>query len=71
MEALLRAHVSNHLIVEQWLGISLLWGVVAWGRLLDRLPAGLTRRLLLAADAIARWRPHWADVIIVAGRPRW
>jgi SAM-dependent methyltransferase len=67
---LLRAQASAHLVVEEWRGISLLWGVRAWVGLLGRLGEDSARRLLAAADAIARRAPALADVLIVAGRPR-
>jgi len=67
---LLRAQASTHLVVEEWLGISLLWGVRAWVTLLERLAERPAARLLSAADALARRLPALADVLIVAGRPR-
>jgi SAM-dependent methyltransferase len=46
-------------------GLSLLWGFSPWGRLLGRLPAPLQGVLLRLAGGIARWRPSWADVVLL------
>jgi SAM-dependent methyltransferase len=46
-------------------GLSLLWGFPLWGKLLGTLPKPLQRALLAVAYAIARWRPAWADVVIL------
>jgi SAM-dependent methyltransferase len=67
---LLRTQLSSHVAIEQWDGVSLLWGVHAWMGLLQRLPENWAERLLRGADAIARLMPALADVIIAAGRPR-
>jgi SAM-dependent methyltransferase len=67
---LLREHVAAHLVVEEWLGISLLWGVRGWVGLLARLGEAAAARLLAAADALARLLPDLADVLVVAGKPR-
>jgi SAM-dependent methyltransferase len=66
----LREQVERHVVVTEWRGLSLFWGVRRWARLLARLPAPWADRLLRAADAIAARIPAWADVIVVAGRPR-
>jgi len=67
---LLRAQLERCLVVEQWLGISLLWGVRPWVGLLGRLGADGASRLLALADRLARALPELADVLVVAGRPR-
>jgi SAM-dependent methyltransferase len=67
---LLRAQLQQHLVVERWLGISLLWGVRPWVALLSRLGEGAASRLLRAADALARRFPGAADVLVVSGSPR-
>ncbi len=67
---LLRAQVSKHVEIEQWIGVSLLWGVRPWGRLLARLGPAASDALLRGLDRIARRLPSLADVIVVAGRPR-
>lgn len=51
-------------------GISLGWGMPRWSRLARRLPPDLTQRLLATFDAIARYWPAGADVVVLAGRPR-
>ena len=68
--ALLREQIRAAVEIEEWTGLSLLWGVRSWGRALARLPRPIARGLLLGTDALARWLPSLADVIVVAGRPR-
>ena len=67
---LLRAQVERHVEIEAWVGVSLFWGNFFWGRLLRRCPERISLLLLRAADAVARLVPSWADLIIVAGRPK-
>jgi SAM-dependent methyltransferase len=67
---LLLEHAQRHLLLEECVGISLLWGEPRWGRLLAALPARPCAQLLGAADWLARRVPSWADVIALAGRPR-
>jgi SAM-dependent methyltransferase len=67
---LLREQLERFVTVEQTVGVSLLWGVRSWARLLAALPAGLASRLLHAADRVARRYPGLADVLVIAGRPR-
>jgi SAM-dependent methyltransferase len=67
---LLRAQVERFVEIDAWVGVSLFWGNYFWGRLLRRCPEWLALRLLRAADAVARLVPSWADLIIVAGKPR-
>ncbi len=66
---LLREQVKPYISVEDWTGVSLLWGVPTWAALLDRLPKAWAERLLRLADAVAQRFPALADVIVVAGRP--
>jgi SAM-dependent methyltransferase len=66
----LRAQIGRHVEIVEFRGISLLWGVRRWARLLGRLPESWANRLLRAADAIAARFPSLSDVIIVAGPPR-
>jgi SAM-dependent methyltransferase len=68
--ALLHAQLREQLVIEEWLGISLLWGVAGWVRLLERMSEAGAARLLAVSDALARRVPGLADVLIVAGRPR-
>jgi SAM-dependent methyltransferase len=66
---LLAEHAARVMDVERVVGVSLLWGVRPWTKLLARLgPAA--RWLLRAADAVARALPAWSDVIVIAGRPK-
>ncbi len=67
---LLRGQLELHLVIESWTGVSLLWGVPGWSRVLQGLPLGVARGLLVCADRIARLVPGWADVIVGAGRLR-
>lgn len=68
--ALLREQVERHLIIEEWTGISLLWGFRPWSALLARLREATALRMLRLADRIAARFPARSDVILVAGRPR-
>lgn len=67
---LIREQLSRYVQIEEVIGVSTLWGVPTWAVLLKRLPPSATRWLLRAADALARLRPAWADIVVVAGRPR-
>jgi SAM-dependent methyltransferase len=67
---LLRTQLERHLVLQSWVGVSLLWGVRGWAALLDRLPGPFAQALLRVADRIARAVPGWADVIVATGRPR-
>lgn len=67
---LLREQVERYVEIESWVGVSLFWGNFFWGRLLRRCPERVALALLRAADAVARLVPSWADLIIVAGKPR-
>jgi SAM-dependent methyltransferase len=68
--ALIREQMGSVVQVERWTGVSLLWGFRPWTRLLLALGPTLAELLLRISDAIARRIPSWADVIVVAGRPR-
>jgi ubiquinone/menaquinone biosynthesis C-methylase UbiE len=67
--ALLREQAEPHLGTLEVEGTSLLWGVPAFSRWLDRLPRRYARALLEVADRIARQLPALADVLIVVARP--
>jgi SAM-dependent methyltransferase len=67
---LVREQAGRHLVLEVVEGVSLAWGLPAWTRAVERLPAGTARAALRALDGLARRLPGWADVVIVAGRPR-
>jgi SAM-dependent methyltransferase len=66
----LRAQVGRHVEILEFRGISLLWGVRRWARLLAQLPESWATALLKAADALAGVFPALSDVIVVSGRPR-
>lgn len=67
---LMREQAGRALAVERVIGISLGWGMPGWTGLLARLPASFAQGLLRGADALARWLPGWADVVVLVGRPR-
>lgn len=67
---LMREQASRFLDLEVVRGISVGWGVPAWSRGIGRLPERAARGALQALDALARRAPEWADVIVLAGRPR-
>lgn len=67
---LLRSHAERYIHVEQWLGVSILWGVRRWSTHLTSLSETSALAWLRRADGCARAFPSLADVIVVAGRPR-
>lgn len=67
---LMREQAERFLVLEDLEGISLGWGFPGWGRLLDALPASVARGAVQALGAWARRLPAWADVVVLAGRPR-
>jgi SAM-dependent methyltransferase len=67
---LMRQQATAALHLEQIEGISLAWGFPGWAALLAALPRSLARGAVQALDAGARWIPDWADVVVLAGRPR-
>jgi len=67
---LLREQLSRHLHIDVWLGISMFWGLARWQQLLRAVPPNLADLLLAGADQVGRRLPQFADVLIVAGRPR-
>jgi SAM-dependent methyltransferase len=68
--ALMREQAARFLDLEVVRGISVGWGFPAWSRGVGRLPAAVARRALQALDTLARRVPEWADVVVLAGRPR-
>src|SRR5262249_57365322 len=68
--ALMREQASRSLELEIVHGISLGWGVPLWARAVERLPSRLARGALQPLDAGAPGPPAWADVVVLAGRPR-
>lgn len=68
--ALMREQAEAFLVLEDLEGLSLGWGFPGWGRLLERLPAAVARAAVQRLGGWARRLPAWADVVILAGRPR-
>ncbi len=67
---LIREQAGRHLIIDEFRGVSMAWGLPGWAGLLEKLPAGVAKRCVQFLDALARIAPALADVIIVVGRPR-
>jgi len=67
---LMREQAERFLLLEDLEGISLGWGFPGWGRVLDALPRGVAGAAVQALGAWARKLPSWADVVVMAGRPR-
>jgi len=56
--------------LERGYGVSLLWLIYGWERLLDRLPRALALGLLATLDRIAHRTPALADMIVSVWQPR-
>ena len=54
--------------LERFYGISLLWPVYGWEKVLERLPRSFTRGLLTTLDQIAYGAPAMADMIVSVWR---
>ncbi len=67
---LMREQAGRHLELVHVEGVSLLWGLPQWTRLVERLGEDQAGRALRALDAIARRVPALADVVLLSGRPR-
>ncbi|MEE9607366.1 MAG: methyltransferase domain-containing protein [Myxococcota bacterium] len=67
---LMREQAAQSLELEVVEGISLAWGLPAWTRAVERLPAALAQAALGGFDFLARRLPALADVVLLAGRPR-
>ncbi|HBZ69773.1 MAG TPA: hypothetical protein DEP35_08600 [Deltaproteobacteria bacterium] len=67
---LMREQASRFLELERCEGVSLAWGIPAWTRAVERLPAAAAARALQLLSAVARRMPSLADVVLLAGRPR-
>ncbi len=68
--AFIRQQVEASVEIEAWIGVSLLWGLRPWARLVSALGPARGARALRLADRIARLVPSLADVLIASGRPR-
>jgi SAM-dependent methyltransferase len=67
---LMREQAERSLALEGVEGISLAWGLPAWTRTAERLPAAAAALALRALDGLARCAPTLADVVLLYGRPR-
>ncbi len=67
---LIIAQAERSLHVDRVEGISLGWGFPGWAGLLGKLPGAVARGAVQLLGETARRVPSWADVILVAGRPR-
>lgn len=67
---LMREQAEAHLEIESLEGISIGWGMPGWSKTTARLPGRLAWAAVQALDSVAQWAPDWADVIVLAGRPR-
>jgi ubiquinone/menaquinone biosynthesis C-methylase UbiE len=65
--ALLHEQMGRFVAVDRTTGVSLLWGVPGWARLLHALGPRLAMPLLRVGDRLARLFPSLADVIVVSG----
>jgi SAM-dependent methyltransferase len=68
--ALLRDQLGRFVSVDRTTGVSLLWGVRAWARLLGAVGPTAAGAILRVVDRIAARVPALADVIVISGRPR-
>ncbi len=68
--ALMREQAERWLVLEEIQGVSLGWGLPGLTRWLEKIPEPLAKAVLRAFDALARRRPHLADVVVLSGRPR-
>jgi SAM-dependent methyltransferase len=67
---LIREQARRYLIIEEFRGLSMGWGMPGWARFLHKLPESWALKCVQVFDAVARFAPVLADVIIVVGRPR-
>ncbi len=67
---LMREQAERHLDLERLEGVSLAWGTPGWSRLVEALPARAAAATLQALGRLAAQLPGWADVVVLAGRPR-
>jgi SAM-dependent methyltransferase len=67
---LMRDQLGRHVELDVVEGISVGWGLPAWTRASNRLPAPVATLLLRALDALGRALPRLSDVVVLAGTPR-
>ncbi len=65
----LKAYTQGALKPNHIEGLSLLWSLPHWGKLLDKLPKRTSYSLLSLLDFIARKLPVISDIIIFRGQP--
>jgi len=68
--ALVREQLERFVSVDRTTGVSLLWGIRSWARLLASLGPSWASGMLRVGDRIAARFPALADVIVISGRPR-
>lgn len=66
----MREQAGRHLELEEVVGVSLGWGAPFWSKAVDRMPSPVASGMLQVLDRVAGRVPSWADVIVLAGRPR-
>jgi hypothetical protein len=67
---LMRDQAARHLELELVEGLSLAWGVAWWSRAVQRLPEGVAGAALSSLGWLAQRLPAFADVVLLAGRPK-
>lgn len=68
--SLMRQQAARWIHVDVVEGVSLAWGAPGWNRVVQALPGSAARAALAGLGAVAARAPAWADVVILAGRPR-
>ncbi len=67
---LIREQASRHLVLSEFKGLSIGWGMPGWADFLSWLPGSAAGVCVRGMDACARLAPVLADVIVVVGQPR-
>jgi len=67
---LMREQAERYLELESVTGVSIGWGAPGWSRAVSWFPGTVGDRIFQGLDAMARWVPSLADVVVLAGRPR-
>jgi SAM-dependent methyltransferase len=68
--ALVREQLERFVSVDRTTGVSLLWGIRSWARLLASLSPTWASGMLRVGDRIAARFPALGDVIVISGCPR-
>jgi ubiquinone/menaquinone biosynthesis C-methylase UbiE len=66
----LKQVVEPYLKIEESMGVSLLYGLPGWDRLIDILPESVSSAVLNTLDKLARHLPSLGDVIVLKCSPR-